>query len=240
MGTNYALVGLNYIKMGGNSSMSYWSSPGHSANNNLGNIASNGDITLSGSSTIDGNAYAGIGNSVIGGVVTGTRGNVSAPLSYPNGDAGSYATTNDNAANGIGNDLNLSGSNTLTLPAGTYYVHDMNIASSAVLTFTGPATVYVYHNLNISGQVVTSNLQARNLTIIMCDDTGGHAPGPVKVTSDADLYASIYAPESKINLQGNGDIYGSVIGLQIDMTGTSNIHYDLALDPSNGAVSLVE
>lgn len=235
----YGVVGLNYIKMGGNASISYDSSSGVTSGH--GNIASNGDITLSGSTYVQGDAAPGIGHTVIGasGRVTGSTTPLTTTLSYPNGDAGSAATINDNAAAGITNDLNLSGSNTKTVPAGTYYVHDMNIAASAVLTFSGPATVYVYHNLTISGQVLTSSNLARNLTIIMCDDTGGHAPGPVKVTSNADLYATIYSPENKVTLQGNGDIYGSIVGLSIDMTGTSGIHYDISLN-GGGGISLVQ
>ena len=37
-----------------------------------------------------------------------------------------------------------------------------------------------------------------------------------------------------------GDIYGSVVGLSIDMTGTSNIHYDLSLPGAAGPPQLVQ
>jgi hypothetical protein len=44
------------------------------------------------------------------------------------------------------------------------------------------------------------------------------------------LYASIYGPTSAVTLSGTGDIYGSVLGKSVSMTGTSAIHYDLGID----------
>jgi Flp pilus assembly protein TadG len=52
---SFGIVGLNYIKMGGNSADSYWSPNGYIAGRH-GSIASNGNITLSGSSYINGDA----------------------------------------------------------------------------------------------------------------------------------------------------------------------------------------
>ena len=78
-----------------------------------------------------------------------------------------------------------------------------------------------------------------NLTIIMCPN-GSTPPGSMTISSNAALYADIYAPQSNITLSGTGDIYGAVVGKSITMSGTSNIHYDLSLSGSNGAVSLVE
>ena len=45
---------------------------------------------------------------------------------------------------------------------------------------------------------------------------------------------------NNVTLSGTGDIYGSVLGLTVNMTGTSAIHYDLALDSNNGTISLAQ
>ena len=63
--SGYGLVGLNYIKMSGNSSMSYWSSSGTVAGNQ-GNIVSNGDVTSSGSASIDGTVWTQSGKKTTG------------------------------------------------------------------------------------------------------------------------------------------------------------------------------
>ncbi|HEY8666794.1 MAG TPA: collagen-binding domain-containing protein [Tepidisphaeraceae bacterium] len=164
-------------------------------------------------------------------------------LSYPNGDAGTYATVNDDAQAGgwinSNRDLKMGNGDWASLPGGNYYIHDMNIGSGASLWFTGPTTIYCYHNLTINGNTYTASSVPQNLKIVMCPSSGGALPGTVNVGSSADLYASIYAPQSAVTLSGSGDIYGSVLSKSIDMTGTSAIHYDTALSGSSGAVSTV-
>src|SRR5205085_8968780 len=122
---------------------------------------------------------------------------------------------------------------------GVYYCHDVNISGTAAVSFTGPTTIYCYHNFTMTGSTSTSGSTPQNLTVIMCPGANGAAPGPVNIGSSAALYADIYAPQSAITLSGTGDIYGSVVGLSINMTSTSAIHYDLALSGS-GQISLVK
>jgi len=141
-------VGLTGIKMNGNSSDSYWSPSGYIPGGMKGAIASNGNITLSGAASIEGDARPGIGKSVSGGTVSGSTAPLTVALSYANGDAGNYATTNDNALSspafsGGAGDITTN----TTLPAGNYYVHDINLSSGETLTCTGKVTIYCYHNL---------------------------------------------------------------------------------------------
>jgi hypothetical protein len=92
----------------------------------------------------------------------------------------------------------------------------------------------------MSGNTVTSSSKPGNLTIIMCKKPDGKPPGGVTISSSAALYANIYAPQSAVTLSGSGDIYGSVLGLSVDMTGSSGIHFDLSLNAQNGTISLVQ
>jgi Flp pilus assembly protein TadG len=236
----YGVVGLNYIKMSGNSSDSYWSGSGYSSGGEMGAIASNGNITLSGSSSIHGDAHPGVGKSVTGGTVDGSKSQLTTPLSYANGNAGSASSVNDNAQLGSSlsgaKDLSLSGNQARSFPGGTYYVHDFSVSSSASITFTGPTIIYCYHNLSFSGSATTASSLPKNLQIVLCPDTSGHAPGDVNVSGSSALYADIYAPQSKVNISGSGDLYGRVVGQSVDMSGTAAIHYDISLTSSGSVV----
>jgi hypothetical protein len=243
----FGLVGLNGISMGGNATASYASADGAAGRTGYGNVGSNGNITLGGSSSVDGDLYYGPGKSVSGGTVTGTKTVLTTPLSYPNGDGSPYVYNNDNgsipsyANSGGGNNLSLNNSQSVTLPGGTYLFQNFSMTGGSSLTFTGPATVYCYGTFNMSGNTSTSGDKASNLTIVMCPNpANNNPPGSLTVGSNTSLYATVYAPQSAVNLSGSGDIYGSVLGLAVSMTGTSSIIYDLALESGAGGISLVE
>ena len=242
----YGLVGLNGISLSGNATASYASgTPG--APNGYGNIGSNGNITLGGNSSVNGDVYYGPGKSVSGGSVSGNKTVLSAPLSYPNGDSGVYSPTNNDNANipswaiSNGSALKLTSGQSLVLPGGNYYFSSFNMAGGSSLSFTGPATIYCYTNFIMSGNTQTSGAAPGNLKLVMVPNPyGGSPPGFVSIGGSAAFYGSIYAPQSDVTLSGTGDIYGSVLGLTVSMTGTSGIHYDLSLDSNNGAISLVQ
>ena len=59
------------------------------------------------------------------------------------------------------------------------------------------------------------------------------------VTAGAALYANIYAPQSAVSLNGGGEIYGSVLGLTVNLNGSGGIHYDLSLT-GMGAIVMVQ
>ena len=74
----------------------------------------------------------------------------------------------------------------------------------------------------------------------MVPRTVGRAPGQVDIGSTSDVYATIYAPQSPVVLSGSGSIYGSVIGKSINMTGSSNIYYDLNYAGGVGVLQVVK
>ena len=139
-----------------------------------------------------------------------------------------------------GKDFSLQSNQSLTHPGGTYYFQNFTMQGGSSLMFTGPATIYCYGTFNVGGNTMTSGSKPGNLTIVMCKTPGGTAPGSLTVGSSAALYASIYAPQSAVTLSGSGDIYGTVLGLTVDLTGTSGIHFDLSLNSQNGTISLVQ
>src|SRR5438552_4386841 len=96
--SSYGIVGIDGVSLTGNPTIdSYRSIDGaYSAMTRgyNGNVASNGDITLTGSSQILGNASPGIGKSVIGGYVSGAKTSLTQALVYPAASAGSAKTSN--------------------------------------------------------------------------------------------------------------------------------------------------
>jgi len=237
----YGIVGLSSITMAGNSSIGYWS-PSGATLTGKGSIASNGNISLSGSTSIDGDVRPGVGGTVtLGGSahVNGVTTPLPAPMVYPNGSAGSYATTNDDS-NLTGpyyasatKDFVLNGNGVVTIPGGNYYVHQFSTSNQSTLSFSGPATVYVTGSLVLAGATVTASNLPKNLQFVVIGN------GMVQVNNNGAVYSRIYAPQSAVTLSGSGDIYGSVLGSSINMTGTSGIHYDLSL-PGGWGIKMVQ
>lgn len=55
----------------------------------------------------------------------------------------------------------------------------------------------------------------------------------VKLGGSVDMFASVYAPNTTVNIAGSGAFYGSVIGGVVNLTGTGDIHFDEALSDAN-------
>jgi hypothetical protein len=129
----------------------------------------------------------------------------------------------------------------VTLPGGYYYFNNFAQDGGSSLTFTGPAVIYCYGTFNMSGNTSTSGSVPGNLRLVMvANPYNGGPPGTVTVGSASAFYGSIYAPQSAVSIGGNGDVYGSVLGRTVSMTGTGSVWYDMSLDVNNGTLSLVE
>jgi hypothetical protein len=231
--TRYAAIGLDFIKMSGNASNGYKKKGEYDY---AGSIASNGDITLTGSSLVTGDAFPGVGRRVIGANhVTGSTNPLTRPLVYPQADPGTAANMNDNSAipstalsAGV---IKLGSQKSVTLPGGVYYVKGLDMAAGSTLTFTGPATMYVTGSVLLGGHAVTYNEIPDNFKLIVLGS------GIVDLNGSTALFSDLYAPGSAIDLHGTGDIFGAIVGKSISMTGSSAIHYDVNL---TGGVKLVK
>lgn len=243
----YGLVGLDAVTMSGSTTASYWAN-GETGALNQGNIASNGNITLGNATTVYGNTEVGVGMSVIGGNVIGTKSTLSQPLSFPNGSASPYGPSNNNnslipswAYSSGTQQFDLGANQALSLPGGNYYFSTFNMEAGATLTLTGPVTIYCYNSLKMNGNTTTNLNRPSNLKIVMVPNpNNGNPPGTVTIGSTSSLYANIYAPQSDVSISGNGSIYGSVLGKTINMSGNGSVYYDMSLNAENGTLSMVE
>ncbi|MCI0329934.1 MAG: hypothetical protein L0196_03140 [candidate division Zixibacteria bacterium] len=117
-------------------------------------------------------------------------------------------------ASGVGNNI--------TMVSGTYYYNDIELQSGAQLIIPSGENVIIYlaDSLYAAGATLVNNsLKAENLQIYSTGST-------VNLTGSAAMYAAIYAPNAQIVVDGNSNLYGSVIGKSVYLDGTAGIHYD--------------
>jgi choice-of-anchor A domain-containing protein len=134
-------------------------------------------------------------------------------------------------------DVYLSGSESLTLNEGVYYMTDLDILGSATINCTGKVVIYLdcstdtgSPDIRINGNgIVNSSLIPSNLVLYCRDDVTN-----IAISGNGSFYGAIYAPQANIVLN-SGAVYGAIVGKTVTMNGaTSSVHYDEALyDPAN-------
>ena len=214
----HGVVGLDFIKMTGDSFA------GTVARDGRGSMASNGNITLGGSSTVDGDAHPGVGKSVIGANhVNGSTTPLTAPLVYPPANPGNAATLNDNGKiPGLKKgSLILGSQQRLELGEGVYYIKDLQLGAGSELRFTAPATVYVTGNVELKGHAKITSVKAEETKLTMLST----ATMTMQINGNTRIEADIYAPNAALTMQGTGDIYGTMVFKSIDNSGNTGLHY---------------
>jgi Flp pilus assembly protein TadG len=234
------IIGLSSLTTSGTSMTDSYNSAngpysaGSSRSN--GSVESNANISLSGGTTVHGNASPGPGDTATGGTVTGSRTPLSSPLNEPNASAGSYATTNDNAlisAYMSGSDFTMSGGGSSTLPAGHYYVHNLTISGGHSLIITSATTFYVTGKVDISGGSIAANAPSDLQVNVI-------GTGTVTLSGGSGFTLEVYAPQSSVTVSGGSNFYGSVVGNTLTIS-SSSVHSDEAISSGGGAgVSTVQ
>lgn len=218
-----ALFGADYVRLTGNAVIDGYDATlgGYGGANVLdtGNVASNGDITLARNAVIRGDAIAGPTGAVSGGTVTGARQQAASARLLP-------AATVPAGAINLGA-FNLSGDKEQTLTAGIYVATSLSISGNASLiadVSSGPITLYVTGVVSIAGNgIANSSRLPSRLSLVQ---VGGAA---VTYSGNSSFTGTIYAPQSTLNLNGNGVLYGAFDGKAISMVGNATIHYDQSL-----------
>lgn len=193
-------------------------------------------IMVSGGSHIQGSAYVGPGAStsqiqVIGGSsISGAQGALSAaipmppvtlpsdPSLLPPGGATSGATVNYTP--GTFGHIVVDGGATLNLAAGTYVFKALEVTGGGKLAISGPVEIFIQSGLTVNvGSLLNPTKDPKNMKF----NVGN---GIVDITSGGTSYGVFYAPNSPINLDGNGTIYGNLVGLSLNVDHGSHLHYD--------------
>jgi hypothetical protein len=223
--TGGGVVGLTSVSLSGaayldayDSSIAPYSAGGADSN---GRVASNGNITLAGSSAIHGDAHPGVSKSVsISGTsfVTGSTTQIPAPMSFSAPTLPASGYTNGGA-------MNLSGIQVLSLAAGVYHYTSITMSNSAVLNINGAVTIYVDGAITIGGASVVNVYQGRpeNFRIRVLGSS------PVMVNNGSNLTGDIYAPQSAVTVQNAGGLSGAAVGDTLTILNSGCIHYDESL-----------
>ncbi|MBZ5615347.1 MAG: hypothetical protein LAO23_15160 [Acidobacteriia bacterium] len=234
--------------------------PPSNLSNTGGDVGSNGNIFVGGSSTdVNGNIHTdqpttigscpGSGVSVSGSPTLGTVVSTPAfnpsvpPMPNPLPPQTTYpkppATMPNPLPPGAYGNVNIKG--TVTLNGGT--VANPAVYTINSLSFSGGAT------LQINGPVIF-NLAGVNLNgnpPVVLDMTGGtfsnttNVPGDfvinyggtdaMKISGGTGAYAEVNAPNSPITLIGGSNFYGQIVGNTINDQGGTNFYWDTALVP---------
>jgi RHS repeat-associated protein len=200
---------------------------------NKGNVATNGNITLSGSSTIQGDATVGPGKRVTtSGTahVTGTTSVAASTFDCKPIDLVALKTTlqssNDNAripqtgqhknplTGANHTDFVMSGTDTLTLPAGTYYFTNFVVSGSSVITVNGPVHILCSGTVSMSGTSAITGTTSYNLHLWVS--------GASVALSSATIKGFVYAPSASVSL-ASATLVGSVFANSVTMSGSAHV-----------------
>jgi hypothetical protein len=215
------VVGINGFTMNGNDHIdSYDSSKGsydvQTAGSNV-NVASNGNVSLTGSSDLDGNVFYGSGSAPASGSISGTVEKLDQALSYPLPTLPATYTSHGS--------VSLKGGQSITLSSGNHYFTSLSMGGKSSLKVTGPVNVYVQGAFSMDGNsaIATAGDKPSNLAIFVMSSS------PVNLGNN-NLYATVYAPLSAVTMNGNADLFGGIVGATIQMNGNNTIHYDVTLN----------
>jgi flagellar hook assembly protein FlgD len=226
-----------------NSLIGYYSGI-HGSNGPVGtNSPARGSITMNGGSKIYGDVWIGPDGdpeSVIimngGAVIYGTMSALSSTRDMtPAADPGGGTPTSFNKGTTLTSgtyrisSVSLSGNGTATIDGNVvlYVSGSISVSGKAkILILPGSSlTIHINGNMNISGGgIVNQNLDPHTLKIYGTLTCSG-----AKYSGNSAFYGSIHAPQASINISGGSDIYGSIVGKSVTISGNAAVHCDESL-----------
>jgi Flp pilus assembly protein TadG len=230
-GSEYSIIGINALTMSGSGNTDSYDSrsgPYKAATaHHKGAVASNGNISLSGSAEIDGDVRCGVGKSTTMSGAAKATGRVvplGTPLNFPS------VTLPSSYIDG-GDCVMSSGS--VSLGGGVYVFDTIDLSGSTHITWEGPVVIYVRRGYRISGNVsidtykdIPANRILKFLpTCKTATWSGKHS-----------CVGELYAPDTDFTVGGGAQLYGRIIAKTINISGSGGMHYDEALPPAGSDV----
>jgi hypothetical protein len=220
---------------------SYDASAGNYGSSNIranGDICSCQDLVVNGGIEIRGDAMFGKSYAFIPqGTSYSVWGNIAehgcAPPEYE-ADFDAAAANNDNATIGVttkGNspfsgaqfDLYVTGNDSLVITGGVYYLTSLAIDGQATISVTGPTTFFVTGLVNLGGGGILNLTEVPANLIIYSNSTWVYLRG------DSGFYGAVIAPNADIQVVGDSELFGTLLGRTLDFDGNMIVHVDESL-----------
>ena len=135
---------------------------------------------------------------------------------------------------GTYDDLTGRGQAVIQLRPGKYYFNgDINMGGSSTLqlsTEPGKVEIYVMGNIKITGGGIVNTTQDPKRLIIY----GGENTKEAVISGGTNSYFGLYAPNADIEIQGNSELFGALVGNSLTLNGTGQIHFDKSMTSVNG------
>ncbi|MCA9791840.1 MAG: hypothetical protein KC910_08590 [Candidatus Eremiobacteraeota bacterium] len=211
------------------------------------NVATNsiadGAITITGGSSIQGDANVGPGAPGTAfalddpSMVAGVQGTLSGPIPLdpvvlpddPSTAAGITLGGDDtlNLTPGTFGDVNVSGSGHLILAPGVYVFNSLLLDGGCEMVISDATEIYIADTATVNvGAVVNPTKQPTNLKFFV-------QSGDVALNGAAAAYYVLYAPTSDVVLTGSSTVFGNLVGKSLDLSGGTAVHFD----PSSGGAA---
>jgi hypothetical protein len=199
---------------------------------NEGHIGTNttraGFVMISGNVNIKGNATVGPNGNPLSVITMSGNSRIWGTKSA----AASLRTLTSVAACANPTALSVAGNDTVTLSTGTHCFSSISVTGNGRLNVTGTATFVVNGNVNIAGNGIGT---AANLPPNLTINVSGTRT--VAISGNGNFYGTVYAPQSSVNITGNGELFGAFTGNSVAMSGNGMVHYDKALAEDGGSDS---
>ena len=220
--------------------------------NDEGNVGSNGHIELKQNSIVKGNAIPGqsstidvIGRAEVSGSTANATANVALPpIVLPSIPSAGNRTFSSNTTLAAGNyhfgTTVINGTKTLTVigPA-TLVFNNFEMKSNSnfrIDSSAGEVQIYVIDNFIMNSNTLLASLDydPRDVHINLLSDNIIDPGVVVKLDdlmldSNGRLFGTIYAPDAKVDIESNFEVYGAVVAEQVILSSNSRVHYDEAL-----------
>ena len=223
-----------------------------------GDVGTNATTTLSGSTVVDGDFSTAASTIDQGGTVTGSRitgADAYTPPAVPTcgppyssgaglnltGSAKYLTGTNPPPCTGCQYTSDPTKQGQLTVNAnssidpGTYCFSTVTLSGGKSLTVTGQTVINTTGKTDMSGGSI-SNTTCLPSNMVINSSVGGD--NMVTVSGGTGAYMVLNAPRAGVVVSGgNSNLWGSIIGNNLTVTGGAHLHYDQALTPQSLVLS---
>ena len=160
-------------------------------------------------------------------------GNGEAGLAFCSNSANgvTFTPTNAQTVVSLGN-VQINAGAVIHLNAGIYELNSITSSGNMTIQIDSGPVVFRVNGKNADGSemavpidltggsLIGSNFKPENLQFVY----GGS--GTLKINGGSSTALLVYAPNATVNLLGNSDFYGSIVGATVNDTGGAHIHYD--------------